>query len=141
MANFRRMTSPFDTICPPELERARTLLYVSAGLGVLGLLIVFGAGGFEPVSGIAGLVGIVLQVVLAAKPAEGRNWARIVLTIFIVLSLLLALVGIAGWGLLLSVGTIGVVIVLLGIVQIVLSVIVLVLMWREASSRYIGAQR
>ena len=141
MTTFQRMTSPFDTICPPELHRARTLLHVSAGLGLLGLLVVVGAGGFDPVSGVAGLVGIVLQIVLASKLAEGRNWARIVLTIFIALSLLLALVGTTSWDLLLSVGTVGVVIVLVGLVQIVLSVIVLLLMWREASSRYIAAQR
>ena len=76
------------------------------------------------IAGFVVLAIAVIRAIVAVSLARGHNWARILITVFVVLGLLSAIGGLVGgsW---------------LAIVSIVIEVLVLWLMWNGSSSAYI----
>jgi hypothetical protein len=71
---------------PPEVTRAVLLIWISIGLGILGLFIAprempFGWVGI----GIVALLTLAIWAWIITKIARGRNWARITYLVLIVL--------------------------------------------------------
>ena len=83
---------------------------------------------------ILGILGILLWLLMAWKNGQGRSWARIVATILAGLNVLLTLGGLAIGG---ATGTSsGAISTLISILTLVVSVAVVVLLWRKESSEY-----
>jgi hypothetical protein len=78
------------------------------------------------------VVGLALAVLFAVKMRAGRNWARIVITVFAAVRVLSAL---------LSLPLVGGVEMILSIVVALLSVAVVVLMFRPDAKAYFASQR
>jgi len=83
---------------------------------------------------ILGILGILLWLLMAWKNGQGRSWARIVATILAGLNVLLTLGGLAIGG---ATGTSsGAISTLISILTLVVSVAVVVLLWRKESGEY-----
>ena len=78
------------------------------------------------------VVGVALAVLFAVKMRAGRNWARIVITVFAAFRVL---------SVLLSLSLMGGVEMILSIVAALLSVAVVVLMFRPDAKAYFASQR
>lgn len=79
-----------------------------------------------------GLVGALLWVWMAWKNGQGRNWARVVATVFGALNLVGLLFTVAGS----NAETIS---VILSVISSVLSVVILVLLWKKESTAFYDA--
>ncbi|GAA2569853.1 hypothetical protein [Pseudonocardia hydrocarbonoxydans] len=85
------------------------------------------------------IVSLVIVAAVAAvivQMRNGRNWARIVLTVLGVLGVLAGAVALIGLSLLLGAGVLGLVVVLASAVQIILAVAAIVMMYRPAAKAY-----
>lgn len=99
----------------------------------------------EAVAGVLpqAIGNIVVIVVIAAAAffmRQGRNWARIVLTVFGAISVLFGLIALVAAGLLLSAGAFGVMIVLALVLQVVLVIAAVVFMYRGGAKPYFTAR-
>lgn len=148
---------------PSTVDRAVTIWFVIMGVGLIGDVIsIFTAKAValataEKLSGttispdqvgspsyssaIFGLIGVALYLWLTLSMRNGRNWARITLTVFAVLGLIAVLIELAALGILFSIGFGGVLEAVLNIVQGVLIILALVFMYRRESSEFFRASR
>lgn len=82
------------------------------------------------------VVAIIITAVVVIMMRNGKNWARIVLTVLGVLGVLVALIGFSNVSLLLAVGPIGVLSVVLSVIQIAVVVAAIVFMFRPGAVAY-----
>ena len=148
---------------PAEVRTAFLLWLVDLALGVVGAVITFlsidalitagveaaGLGTGDLPAGVlegarAGAIGgVVVGLVLLALVAaavfamrNGRNWARILLTVLGVLSLLSGVYSLVSAGQMLSLGVLGIVSVVLTAIQVVLIAAAIWFMFRPAAAAY-----
>ena len=75
--------SPIPSEPPPSIQRAVVLMYVGAGLEVLGLIFNLITRQGSTAAGIPGtLIGIGLWIWMARANQAGKDWARITSTVF-----------------------------------------------------------
>ncbi|WP_028050791.1 hypothetical protein [Cellulomonas sp. URHD0024] len=140
---------------PSSLTRAVQLMYVGAALSLLGIVVswatksqlhdkVAAAGPALTAdevdtavtaglvfATVLGLVAVIVWLWMAAANGAGRSWARIVSTVLGALSVV---------GTLLSLSNSAGPAIALQLVSVVLAVVILVLLWRPASSAYYQAR-
>jgi hypothetical protein len=139
---------------PSGITRAVQLMYVGAGLGVVGIALGWATksqlhdkianGSTRSASDvdalvttslvtatIVGLIGVGLWLWMAAANKAGRSWARIVATVFGGLNVVFTLLGLTQ-----SSGAS----IALDVVSLVLAVTILVLLWKPESSAYYKAK-
>lgn len=140
---------------PASLTRAVQLMYVGAALSLVGIVLAWAtkdtirdsiadsgtalsadaldtAVTVSLVFGtVVGLIGVGLWLWMAAANKAGRSWARVVATVFGGLNILFTLYGLTTG---VTPGSIA------NLVSVVLAVVILVLLWRPASSEYYRAR-
>lgn len=130
---------------PRPVMNAVKLMYVGAGLEVLGLvlnLVAAGSGGSSnAASGIVGsAIGAGLWLWMAAANKAGRNWARITSTVLFGLDCLFLLIILIGASTLISLaGGAAVAVVVASIVVWLIGLGAIVLLWQRESSDYFAA--
>ncbi|MGY4643288.1 hypothetical protein [Cellulomonas sp. URHB0016] len=136
---------------PSTITRAVQLMYVGAALSLVGIVVAWAtksqlhdqiaeasptlsASGVDTavtaalgIGTFVGLVGVGLWIWMAFANGAGKSWARILSTVFGGLSVVSTLIGLRN--------ATGVTIVL-QLVSLVLAVVILVLLWRPASSAF-----
>lgn len=85
-------------------------------------------GGGVLVAGLVVLAIALFRIFVAVSLARGHNWARILITVFAVLSLITGIGALFGGQ------------VLTGVITIVIELVILWLLWNSASSAYIKAK-
>lgn len=152
---------------PAEVETAFKLCITQVVLGLLGAILSFtlvptlvdqalaqagGAGipadqlrAAATVGAISGLVfGIVLIglfLLFAFMMRNGRNWARIVLTVVGAISVISNLLSVGTYGQLFAMGIVGIISVVLSIIGLVLTIAVIYFMFRPAANQYFKGVR
>lgn len=153
---------------PKEVETAFRLLIAFIVLGVIGTVLSFvlasttvgaaiGTTELPPGVSSSDITGIATGVVIGIgvlflvlyglgllftfKMRQGRNWARIVLTIVSAIYVLFWLISLGGIGQMVSAGIVGLVSVVLGVVQLLLIVGALYFMFRPAANQYFQQPR
>src|SRR5215831_4396179 len=132
---------------PQSIQRAVMLMYVGAGLEVLGLIFDLIVRQGSNATGIPGaILGVALWLWMARANKAGKNWARITSTVFFgidCLGLLLILVG-AGVAMH-SVSSSGKIVlvasVVAGIITWGIGLATIVLLWGRESSQYYAAMK
>jgi hypothetical protein len=139
--------APVPSGPPPSIQRAVMLMYVGAGLEVLGLIFDLITRKGSIASAIPGaLIGIGLWIWMARANQAGKSWARVTSTVFFgidCLGLLLLLVGV---GVVMhtvssSLKIALVLAVLAGVLTWVIGLVTIVLLWRRESSEYYAAMK
>jgi len=132
---------------PQSVQRAVMLMYVGAGLEVLGLIFDLITRKGSVGAGIPGaLIGIGLWIWMAMANRAGKSWARITATVFfgidcLGLLLLLAGVGIVMHAVAPSLKFVLVLAVLAGVLTWVVGLVTIVLLWKRESSEYYAAMQ
>ena len=145
-------TTPTKGTAPASVKTAVTLIWVSVALGVISSIVTFvflddivdtsGTSGVDPDTVritviISAVVGLVISVAIAALFAyfisKGANWARIVYTVILGLSIAFNLFGLFGAQ--------PVILVVISVVSIALSIAILFFLYRPESNRYFKADQ
>lgn len=137
---------------PVPVQRAVRLMYIGAGLEILGLLFnVFNLGNTSggAVYGIVvPLIGAGLWVWMAMMNKAGKEWARIVATVFFGLSCIGLLIALVGIGALTALGgalgsgaavALGVLALLVTVAAWLIGLFTILFLWRKESSAYFKA--
>jgi hypothetical protein len=144
---------------PKAVDTAFTLWFVAAGVGLLSNIL--GLATAQDVANevsrrigttvdssqtatgvgttITSIVLLALWVAIVFQMRKGANWARILLTVLGVLSVLAGLFGLLLIGVLFSIGILGVLQALLGIAQLVTVIAAIVFMYKRESNAYFKA--
>jgi hypothetical protein len=132
---------------PQSIRTAVTLMYVGAGLEVLGLIFSLISRSGSTASEIPGaIIGIGLWIWMARANQAGKNWARITSTVFFGIDCLGLLLIVVGVGVLMhsassSLKAVLVLSVVAAVVTWVLGLVTVVLLWRRESSEYYAAMK
>ncbi len=116
---------------PKEVETAFRLWIANVVLGIIGAVMSFA---LSALGVVIALIFAALYLLFAFKMRQGRNWARITLTVLGGIGVLMGVLG-----LLFSTGALGVLGLLLSIVQLVLIVAAIYFMFRPAANAYFTA--
>jgi hypothetical protein len=132
---------------PQSIRTAVTLMYVGAGLEVLGLIFSLISRSGSTASEIPGaIIGIGLWIWMARANQAGKNWARITSTVFFGIDCLGLLLIVVGVGVLMhsassSLKAVLVLSVAAAVVTWVLGLVTVVLLWRRESSEFYAAMK
>ncbi|CCH35297.1 proline-rich domain-containing protein [Actinosynnema sp. NPDC047251] len=142
---------------PKSVDTAFLLWMVGAGIGILSSIISFitaqalydeltkgldpslrGSLGGGPAYGTAifSIILFAVWVLIVFQMRNGANWARIVLAVLGGIGVISGLVGLAGFGLLFSIGFFGVIQALLSLVSLAVTVGALIFMFKPDANHY-----
>jgi hypothetical protein len=121
---------------PKPVRQAVMLLFVLIAVGVINLIITLTQSDAPTVGGgVPGtLIFVALYTWLTLMIRNGKNWARIVITVLFLIGILLGLVGLAVAG-------VPAILKLVSAVQIAVQIAVLVLLFARASNEFFAARR
>ncbi|WP_367134601.1 hypothetical protein [Saccharothrix sp. HUAS TT1] len=145
---------------PKSVDTAYLLWLISAGVSIVANLIGFAtaeavaretleamnldtsaAASVQPSYGslIFSLVLSVVWILVVMQMRKGANWARILLTVLGALSVIAGLLGLLALGVMFSIGFLGAIQALLGLVQLAITIAAIVFMFKSDSNRYFKA--
>jgi apolipoprotein N-acyltransferase len=130
-------SGPTTTEAPKPVRQAVTMLFVLIALNVLSTILTLTSSDSDAATAGGGIFGslvfIALYTWLTLMVRNGKNWARITITVLFVLGILLGVITLAV--------AVPVILKLLTALQMAVQIAILVLLFSRASSEYFAAAR